>query len=67
MVGASRRKWLNGERSPTTGEDSRRRHCHSTLSLAVIDCHSLHDCRDLHDSLAAIAVIFCQNDSVAPG
>jgi hypothetical protein len=41
-------------------------HCHSTLSLAVIDCHWLSSLRDLPTNLAAIAVIFCQNDSIAP-
>ena len=41
------------------------RHCHSTLSLAVIRYHSVF--RDLHTNLAAIAVVCCQNDSAAPG
>ena len=34
------------------------RHCYSTLSLTVIGWHS---------NIAVIAVIFCQNDCVAPG
>ena len=37
---------------------SQGQHCHSTLSLTVIFI-------DCYDNLAAIAVIFCQNDSVA--
>jgi hypothetical protein len=42
----------------------------ATLSFyTVIGCHCLSflTCRDLHDNLAAIAVVFYQNDSVAPG
>ena len=47
------------------------RHCHSTLSLTVIDCHFLGILRMmllhtfLHSNIAVIAVIFSQSDSVA--
>jgi hypothetical protein len=34
---------------------------------AVIGCHWLLSLKDLHSNLAAIAVIFCKNDSVATG
>ena len=49
-----------GEVVPSPG-----RHCHSTLSWAVIGCHAL----GIYSNLAVIAVTFCQNDSVsvAPG
>jgi hypothetical protein len=33
----------------------------------VTDCHGLPFLRDLHSNLAIVAVIFCRNDSVAPG
>ena len=40
--------------------------CHSTLPLRI-GCHWLSPLRDLQTNLAAIAVTWCQNDSVAPG
>ena len=49
--------------APEPQELSHGRHCHSTQSLAVIGCHSLM----IYTNLAAIAVIFCENDSVALG
>jgi hypothetical protein len=41
----------------------------ATLSFyTVIGCHWLSLLRNLHTNLAAVAVIFCRNDSdVAPG
>jgi hypothetical protein len=45
--------------------DSPGRHRHSTLSLAVIGCHSSDG--DVHGNLAVIAVTFRRNDSVAIG
>jgi hypothetical protein len=43
---------------------NRGRHCHSTLSLAAIGCHSLGSHTLI---LLVIAVIFSHTDSVAPG
>ena len=48
------------------GEGSRGRHCHSTLSLTIVGCHSLViyiQCTNL----AVIAAIFSQSDRVALG
>ena len=44
-----------------SGGPGRGRHCHS-----VVDCHWLPFFRDLQTSLAAIAVVFGQNDRLAP-
>ena len=46
-----------------SGEGSRGRRCHSTLSLAVIDLPFL---RVLHCNLAVIAATFSRNDSNRP-
>jgi hypothetical protein len=41
-------------------------HCNSTLPLTFIGCHAIR-IYPPHSNLAAIAVSFCSNDSVAPG
>ena len=48
------------------GTTSPGRHCHSTLLLTIIGCHS-YTLRDSHSSLAFIAVMFHQNDRAAHG